>query len=227
MQRFWVVLCFTAMMAATLAAQSDVRAAKANFQNPLGATDGHLAVVQDSLVFVNSGDLGASFAIDRVNITAAIAGPETLTIRTKDAIHGLTQFTFSLGDPEATREFAASLKEGNVEVETASGGAEAAKSESESNTLTYDVENKRRFGGSKGKLIVGDERITYESITDIGRSRHWDLKDIKEFKMNNPYRIQIKPFTGDNYRFDLLSRGMSNNEYRDIVSRITSKRLER
>ena len=93
---------------------------------------------------------------------------------------------------------------------------------------TYQVEHGHRpFGSCSGRLILTNSTVAYESIDNISHSRQWELRDIKELKLDNPYQLEIKPFAGNDYRFQLLGKGMDSQEYKDLVERITTARVER
>jgi hypothetical protein len=50
------------------------------------------------------------------------------------------------------------------------------------------------------------------------------MKDVRELERSNPYRVEIKPFTGSDYTFRLLGSGMDNDEYSTLVKRVTAAR---
>ncbi len=83
-----------------------------------------------------------------------------------------------------------------------------------------------RIGGCDGRLIVEMDRVSFESITNVNHSRQWGLKDIKELKRSNPYGIEVVPFSGETYNLGIQGRGMSNDEYKALVDRITAARLK-
>ena len=91
---------------------------------------------------------------------------------------------------------------------------------------SYQVKHDHLLGSCRGRLIVEPNRLVFESITDIGHSRQWGLKDIKELKRDNPYGIKVVPFSGDTYDLEFQGRGMDSDEYRALVDRITSARTQ-
>lgn len=68
------------------------------------------------------------------------------------------------------------------------------------------------------------DRIVFESIDDIGDSRNWLPKDIKELKLDNPYKLTIDPFSGSKYTFEFQGQGMDPEVYRSLVDRVTTAR---
>ncbi len=61
----------------------------------------------------------------------------------------------------------------------------------------------------------------------MASSRRWQLKDIKEIKLKNPYEIEIDPFIGGKYTLRLDGKGMDNSEFKTIVDRVTAARVAR
>lgn len=68
------------------------------------------------------------------------------------------------------------------------------------------------------------DRVAFESIDDINDSRQWMLEDIKEVKQNGIYKLQVEPFTGDTFNFELVGKGMDIGEFRRLVDRIAQAR---
>jgi hypothetical protein len=54
-----------------------------------------------------------------------------------------------------------------------------------------------------------------------------EYQAIKETKLSNPYELEIKPFTGDSYKFHFDGVGMDASAYREWVDRVTSARASR
>ena len=93
--------------------------------------------------------------------------------------------------------------------------------------MSYEARHKHRFGGGcRGRLIVTNDRFAYESIDKIEDSRQWDLADIKELKLRNPYSMEIKPFAGAEYEME-LQRSMDTGEFNVLVDRVTKARVAR
>jgi len=91
--------------------------------------------------------------------------------------------------------------------------------------LCAPVKHKHTFGECRGNLIIKDNGIAYESINDINHSRQWAFRDIRELNRDNPYELSVEPFSGDQYDFDFMGKGMDNAIFQTVVQRVTSARV--
>jgi hypothetical protein len=64
----------------------------------------------------------------------------------------------------------------------------------------------------------------YESVEDVGHSRRWEYNSIKEMKNSNPYKLEVKPFTGGDYEFVLDGTGIDPAAYKSLVDKVTAAR---
>jgi hypothetical protein len=64
-------------------------------------------------------------------------------------------------------------------------------------------------------------------MTDIGHSHMWRMSDIKEIKRKNPYNLELNPFVGSGYDFEVLRQGMSPSDFEFITKRIANSRMSR
>lgn len=215
-------LIVLAITAAPAWAQTDVVASQAELAIPFGVAKGQLALIGDKMVFLDDQDATRSFAIDRPNVAATTFSDGVLTVRTKEKIGDRAEFAFRPSDAEFP-ESALSWGERSVAPQEAAAKPSTA---ADGFRLAYDVENKRGMfsKNDRGRLIVTEERMTYESVTNVNESEQWDLKDIKEVKRKNPYKLEIIPFIGGSYTFNLLRDGMSTRDYKTITDRIAELR---
>ncbi len=215
-----LVICL-ALTAGMAAAQTPVKASPADLSIPFGAQTGHLLTVGDHLVFVSADKPENSFSVDRANLADVRIGNQTVTLRVLDPVGDRSEFTFRVADPTTLGFLANWAKQPESVSKTDETGEEPVLE-------VYQVRHRHSvYGGCTGRLIVTNSRISYESIDDIGHSRHWDLADVKELKRKNPYRVELKPFTGNDYDFELLQKGMSSRDYQVLADRITSQRAPR
>lgn len=215
-------LIVLAISAAPAWAQTDVVASQAELAIPFGVGQGQLALIGDKMVFLDDQDATRSFAIDRANVAATTFSDGVLTVRTKEKIGDRAEFVFRPADAEFP-EAALSWGERSVTPQEAEAAPPPASDEFR---FAYDVENKRGMfsKNDRGRLIVTEDRMTYESVTNVNESEQWDLKDIKEVKRKNPYKLEIIPFIGGSYTFNLLRDGMSTRDYKTITNRIAELR---
>jgi hypothetical protein len=82
-------------------------------------------------------------------------------------------------------------------------------------------------GGCNGKLILTPERLIYESVDDASHSRQWQYSDVREIHRGNPYELEIKPFSGSDYRLKLLGQALDAAVYQTVVDRVVKARVSR
>lgn len=75
--------------------------------------------------------------------------------------------------------------------------------------------------------MVREDRMIYESIDSLGQSRNWEIKDIKELKLENPYELVVEPFRGGKYSLHLEGQGMEPEVFKAQADRVTSARIAR
>jgi hypothetical protein len=90
--------------------------------------------------------------------------------------------------------------------------------------VSYQARHKHRIGECKGRVMVGADQVSFESLDTIGHSRRWDYKSIKETKLSNPYELEITPFDGATYKLLLDAPGMAPATYRSLVDRVVAAR---
>jgi len=232
-----VVACLLAG-AAPLPAQTGGSAYEAELSVPFGTAQGKLLLLGDYLVFVDDLQLPDSFVISRDLIERVTGGSQMVTIETKRPVHDRSgervRFSFRLtqgADPAlVTRWFqgrgatgVGALAQVPVAVR-APAPVPTGEKPTTADELVYKVRHDHRLGGCQGRLVVGQDRIVYESIDNIGHSRNWLLKDIKELKLDNPYTLNIEPFSGGKYTIQFEGQGMEPEVYRSLVDRVTSAR---
>lgn len=210
-----------------LFAQPQLYTQKAELAVPFGVAAGRLVAVGQYLVFIDEEKPEASLAIAREDIRDFNLTGETLTVTTQKPVRDRsgerTQLSFRV--PAGTEP--AQLNSWYRSVPPAAAPPKAAAAGDESrNARTYEAKHDHRFGNCGGRLIVEPNRVVFESITDIDHSRQWELRDIKELKRDNPYGIKLIPFAGDTYNIRLLGEGMTNEDHRALVDRITAARVK-
>ena len=194
------------------------------------AVTGRVAVLPDSIVFIDDEKPEASFFATRAMISAITPDAESVTIQlnkeVKDRAGSTTRIIIRLtAASEATaiqRWYAA------APAAAAKGGKPGmAAASTTPATLTFRAQKKKMLRGkTDGKLIIDDARIIFESTDVASDSRRWELKEIKELKNKNPYELEIKPFRGETYELQLTD-AMDQAQFREIVDRVTKSRTER
>jgi hypothetical protein len=202
-----------------LVAQTDVKVLPATL-NLAEPVSGKLALMSASLLFVDDAQPENSFLLTKDNVQSIRAEAEIATIQlakpVKDRSGATTRVIFRLSTPAEAAELA----------KWTSGAATAATPGA--NDLVFNAQRKKRLrSNTDGKLIVDNERMIFESTENASESRRWELKEIREFKLKNPYEVIITASTDEKYTLSLSGRGMDNAQYREIVDRITKARTSR
>ena len=105
--------------------------------------------------------------------------------------------------------------------------AERDKSVQSEEFPTYSARRDKFIGGNNGRLVVKSDRLGFEADSP-GASREWLFADIREFKQKGPYRLEIQPFSGDNYSLELQGGGgMAPEDFQRIADRIARARTNR
>ena len=192
---------------------------------------GRVALLADSMVFVDDEMPASSFVVLRSNIQGLTADADAVTIQlnkeVKDRAGSTTRVILRLSAaPEAVamqRWFAS-----QPAVAAAVPATAAAPAAADSKVMTFGAQrNKRLRGKTDGKLIIDDQRIMFESVDKAEDSQRWELKEIRELKHKNAYELEIKPFVGDTYVLTITGSGMDNSQFREIVDRVTKSRTTR
>ncbi|MCC6590213.1 MAG: hypothetical protein IT168_26205 [Bryobacterales bacterium] len=223
MTRPILALCIgVLLLGGPLRSETTVRVLKAELAIPFGSAPGSLVLLEDYLTFVDQEKPEASFAARRDEIRAITVEGEAVAIEVaspvRDRSGARTRLTFKVADPAGPDAIKTWQSAASVST------PKATSSKQPSETLTYQVQHDHRFGGCKGRLIITQDRIAFESITDISHSRQWALRDVKEMKRDNPYALKIEPFSGNTYKFELQGQGMDSDTYRTLVDRVTAAR---
>jgi hypothetical protein len=193
---------------------------------PFGTVPGTLLLLGNNLVFVDEQQPGASLVVAKSVIESLTTDGSDITVQPKEVIRTRSgevrrlSFRVASGaDPAVVTRWYGS---GMVSASSAAPAVMPA-----AGTTTYQARHKHRFGECRGRLIVGPDQVSYESVSSVSHSRRWEYRAIKETKLSNPYELEIKPFTGDTYKFHFDGAGMDPAGYRALVDLVTSARVNR
>ncbi|MBY0506314.1 MAG: hypothetical protein K2X03_20515 [Bryobacteraceae bacterium] len=195
---------------------------------PFGTVTGKLLLLGSSLVFYDDQQPESSFVVSRAAIESLTAEGATITVQTSEAVRSrsgeVRRLSFRVppgGDPAPVTGWYA-ISPAAAKPPPAAATAVPASKTPELNT--YQVIHDKRIGSTNGRLLVSEEMLSYESISDVKASRRWEYKAIKEVKHPNPYELEIRPFEGDPYKFKLEGGGMDPAGFQQIVDRVTKSR---
>jgi hypothetical protein len=98
--------------------------------------------------------------------------------------------------------------------------AGSAAAQAPAGDLIFDVRN----GDQRGKLMLQENELAFESLTDSRHSRTWRYADIRELSRKGRKEMRVRPVKGSRYDFQLKDRKERDQIYDLIASRIVSAR---
>jgi len=218
--------CLMCLAPASVLAQAAVNVYSAEMSVGFGAAPGSLITVGDFLVFADPNRPENSVAISRSNIRTASFQENVLTVVTREAVQtavgSRTQFAFRVVDASAGSNLLAWSKPGKPAMEPTEKPAATGEGRWE-----YRVKHAHfPWGECHGNLVFTKDHFHYESVNNVEHSLLLAVKDIKEAKRPNPYRLEIKPFSGNDYTFELEQKGMSSEDFRALTDAIAAARAQ-
>lgn len=225
----FVSILTLSLFAPLLSAQTGFQAYHVDLSIPFGTVQGTMLTLADALIFVDTEEVGSSFLVDRSDVTELRAEEGVLTVVTaapvRDRSGARQRFVFRI-DPKAGAALALwhTAAPSMSASQTAAGGTVAPTVTAH----TYEVEHKHfPTGRCQGKLIISDQGIAFESLSNINHSRQWAFKDIREIRLPNPYLLELKPFQGSDYNFQVQGSGMDVTDFRKLADAIAHSRSQR
>lgn len=196
---------------------------------PFGQIPGKLLLYGEYLVFVDDAQPADSFVVPRASIESLNADGAVITIQLKDAVRNRSGETRRIsfrtldGDPGPVTGWF-STRGGAA----ASAGAETpAAAAAPEGTKVFPARHNHRLGSCAGRLLVSADMVSYESTDSVSHSRRWQLKQIREISLPNPYELNVRPFNGGNYKLMLEGSGMDPATFKELVDRVTAARALR
>ena len=217
------------MLGTTAKAQTSMKVVGAELSLDFDKAQGKLMMVGDKIIFVDDEKPESSFAIDRDNIIGIDKDNSVLSIQTKNTVNSRgdekMRFVFRLKDGSA-EDFVSSSNMNSSNIKTVSDTR--MPQTGSASTMVYEAEHGHRlYGSCKGRLIVGSDRISYESTDDRDHSRQWLFTDIKKLKRDSPYKLSIKPLSGDGYTLDILGQGIDITDFKKIEDNLATAKANR
>ena len=83
----------------------------------------------------------------------------------------------------------------------------------------YDVRN----GDQQGKLVIKEDGLGFESLSDARQSRNWKYTEIREVSKKRK-ELSVRPFKGSKYAFQFPNNGMRDRLYTMITDRVVIAR---
>jgi hypothetical protein len=91
----------------------------------------------------------------------------------------------------------------------------AAAQDPNAMSVTFDIDV--RNGDQRGKLMVRQSELAFESLTDGKHSRTWQYAEIRSLEKKRK-EIRVKPYKGSRYDFQLPDDKVRDRLY-DIISK--------
>jgi hypothetical protein len=216
------------VLAGSLWAQSDIRVYPASLVAG-SAVSGKLILLSDNLAFVDDERPEASFSVVKTNIDSLSNENGTVTIQLRQGVRDRAGTASRLILHMNLPEYGAEVQRwyGAEESQTAMIAKVDQVSPENNSTLTFSAQRKKRFfSNTNGKLIIDNERVIFESLDNASESRRWEMREIREFKLKNPFELDIGT-DKETYNLRLSGTGIDNSQYREISTRITKARTAR
>ena len=81
-----------------------------------------------------------------------------------------------------------------------------------------------RNGDQKGKLLVRDAELQFESLTDAKHSQTWKYADIRTLEKKIFKAMRVRPFKGSRYDFQFDNVGNRDRIYNLISQKVVEAR---
>jgi hypothetical protein len=192
---------------------------------PFGQIQGKLILYADYLVFVDDAQPADSFVAPKSSIESLTADGAVITLQLKDAVRNRSgevrrlSFRALDGDPGPVTSWF-----GSGAAPTAAPASGAAAQPVPEGAKVFPASHNHRIGSCTGRLLITADRVSYESTDAVSHSRRWELKQIREISLPNPYELNVRPFGESNYKLRLEGSGMDPQTYKELVDRIAAAR---
>ena len=236
MKKLVLITFSTIIFAVSAFAQANLVVYNAELSVPFGEANGKIIAVGEQIIFVDNDKPEGSFAIARSNLASINSNDQILTIETKQAVadrSGMkSRFVIRVSDDGASKieswvKSNAGFSAGTM-TNASTNTASTVVSGVNRSGMNYEAEHKHTlYGSCTGRLIVGDDRISYESLDDRDHSRQWLFNDIKKIKRKSPYKFEVQLLKGDGYSLEILGQGIDINDFKAMENLITTAKSSR
>jgi hypothetical protein len=172
----------------------------------MGADMGKVVLSGDQLLFVDDTAPERSFSIARADVQSLYINNGLLSLQ-------LPIGSIQLADPQSAA------------IVTSWSGLPLNTADRMANPQAGVMEFNIRHDDDTGRLLIGDQGMTFEALSNANKSRGWTYREIKEFKRDTGDRqFKVKTYGGEDFKFRLIDRDMSNEVYNTVADRIVSAR---
>ncbi|MFN3323591.1 MAG: hypothetical protein ACK5AZ_08860 [Bryobacteraceae bacterium] len=216
-----------------LAGQTGGQAHLVELAVPFGTVSGKLLLLPEHLVFVDEEKPEYSFVVARTDARRENSATDVLSISVQKPVRDRSgersRISFRLLNDANFATIGAWFDGKPIPASAAAESAAAAPAPADNENGTtkgraYNARHNHRIGSCRGRLIVADDRLVYESIDNLSHSRRWALRDLKELKLSNPYELSVDPFNGSGYKIHFEGEAMESTDFRQLVDRVTAAR---
>lgn len=216
-----------AAFAMAAAAVPPGRAVAVEHAVPFGQIPGKLILYADYLVFYDEGQPADSFVAPKSSIERLDSDGTVITVQLKEAVRNRSgevqrvSFRVLDGDPGPVTSW---FGMASAAVPAAPAQAVSSGQPAPEGAKVFPASHNHRIGSCSGRLLITADQLSYESTDAVSHSRRWELKQIREISLPNPYELNVRPFGEGNYKIRLEGSGMDPQTYKDLVDRIAAAR---
>ena len=88
--------------------------------------------------------------------------------------------------------------------------------------MTFDARN----GDQKGKIMIGDANVAFESLTDGNHSHTWQYSEIRSLEKKGRKDLRVRPYKGSTYDFQLSDGKLRDRIYDAITAKVLMARSQ-
>jgi len=196
------LIILTALSAVTLFAAEEL---KMVHRAQMGADMGKVVLFGDQLLFVDDTAPERSFSMPRADVRSLYMTNNLLSLQ-------LQAGSIQLTDPAS------------ASVVTSWSGLPLNMADRMMTPRPGVMEFSIRHDYDTWRLLVGDRGLTFAALSNADTTRGWSYSEVKEFKRNGGRQLKIQTYGGEEFKFGLTDRAMSNEVYNMIADRIVSAR---
>lgn len=211
------ILALALVSTAGLWAAEHVSAYRAQLNGASGPANGVLVTVGDNVVFVDTDQPDASFAIPRGQFSALTVQSGGIVVgQCSQPYTGPFGETSSLNIRFMNSENAAEVVRW-IGVPGTSVGTDTAALGARPGSEMFPV----MYNNDTGRLVITPSGIDFEDITNRAHSQHWTYGELKGVQRMTGNEIAVKPYHGDTYKFT-TTQMMDNAVYNSIADHIAA-----
>jgi hypothetical protein len=206
---------------------------RVDLNGPNGLVHGRLQMVGDRLTFIDSDHPGTTIVLPRGDVSNARWSDGHMNITVSKPYHATwgdeKEMVLVIPDDSSRNEFVTWL---GRPIEGMTGEASRTTTTVVTTGPSSTTVDELRFeniknGDQMGTLILGNDAVRFESLSDARHSRRWAYSEIRRLEKDHN-EVKIEPYNGSKYEFQLKDPSVRDNLYSVLSERIvTSKEGKR